>query len=96
MLLYSFSLFFSDRQPLKIENENNNTNEDHRSPIYRTRVPRVEFINIKTYHGWLELPLTGTSLPGPEVIKLFSYSTQLSMKFLNAHKYKNIKKFGFF
>ena len=37
--------------------------------------------------------------PGPEVIKLFSCSTQLSMRLheiLNAHKYKNIKKFGFF
>ena len=29
----------------------------------------------------------------PEVIKLFSCSTQL---ILNAHKYKNVKKFGFF
>ena len=29
--------------------------------------------------------------PGPEVIK-----KKLSMKFLNAHKYKNIKKLSFF
>ena len=34
--------------------------------------------------------------PGPEVIKLFSCSTQLSMKFKNVLKYKNIKKFGIF
>ena len=33
---------------------------------------------------------------GPEVIKLFSCSTPLSMKILNAHKYKYIKKFSFF
>ena len=68
VLFYSFSLVFSDRQPLKIEHENNNTNEDHRSPIYMTRVPRVEFINIKTYHGWLELPLTGNNFPGLEAV----------------------------
>ena len=38
--------------------------------------------------------------PGSEVIKLFSCSTQLSMpvehEILNVHKYKTIKKFGFF
>ena len=35
--------------------------------------------------------------PGPEVIKHFSCSPQLKMKILNAHKYKNIRKFsGFF
>ena len=28
--------------------------------------------------------------PGPEAIKLFSCSTQISMNFFNAHKYKNI------
>ena len=33
--------------------------------------------------------------PGPDVIKLFSCSTQLSTKFLKAHKYKNVKIFGF-
>ena len=40
---------------------------------------------------------------GPDVIKLFSCSTQLSMKLnsveheiLNAHTHKNIKKFGLF
>ena len=32
---------------------------------------------------------------GHKVIKLVSFSTQLSMKFLNAHKYKNMKKFSF-
>ena len=34
--------------------------------------------------------------PGLEVIKLFSYSTELSMNFCYALKFKNIKKFGFF
>ena len=29
---------------------------------------------------------------GPEVIKLISCSTELSMKYFNAHKYKNLKK----
>ena len=34
---------------------------------------------------------------GPEVIKLFSCSTQFEHEILNAHKYKkNIKKFGIF
>ena len=33
---------------------------------------------------------------GPEVIKLFSCSTQLSINNLNAHKYKNIKNEAFF
>ena len=44
--------------------------------------------------GYLSLKLG----PGPEVIKLFPCSTQLSMKFsLNAHtcKYKNIKNSAF-
>ena len=34
--------------------------------------------------------------PGPEVIKLFPCSAQLSMKFLMLISIKNIKKFGFF
>ena len=33
--------------------------------------------------------------PGPEVIKLFSCSTQLS-KIFNAHRYENVKKLSFF
>ena len=37
---------------------------------------------------------TGES--GPEVIKPFSCSAQLSLRFLNAYKYKNIKKFGLY
>ena len=32
----------------------------------------------------------------PEVIKLFTCSTQLNMKILKAHKYENNKNFGFF
>ena len=35
--------------------------------------------------------------PAPEVIKLFSCSTlTVEHEILNAHKYKNIKKFSFF
>ena len=33
---------------------------------------------------------------GPEVIKLFSMLHSVEHEILNAHKYKNIKKFGFF
>ena len=60
MLLFSFSIF-SDRRSLKIENENNSmkTLTAVLSPTYRTRVPRVQFINIETYPAWPELPLTG-------------------------------------
>ena len=61
MLLFSFSIF-SDWQSFKIENENNST----KTPIYRTR---VKFINIETYTGWLELPLTGTSFQGPKPVR---------------------------
>ena len=60
MPLFSFSIF-SDRWSLKIENENNITKKsDRRSPIYKTGVPRVQFINTGTYPAWLELPLTET------------------------------------
>ena len=59
---------FSDRRSLKIENENNSTKTDRRSPIYRTRIPRAPFINTETYPGWLELPLTGTNFYGPEPV----------------------------
>ena len=36
----------------------------------------------------------GMTNPGPEVIKLFSCSVENEI--LDAHKYKNIKKFGIF
>ena len=47
---------------------------------YRTRVPRIQFINMETYPGWLELPLTGTNFSGPKPVRstkflLFSYDT---------------------
>ena len=32
--------------------------------MYRTRVPRVLFINIESYPGWLELPLIGANFHG--------------------------------
>ena len=41
------------------------------------------------------LRLSGVFANRADVI-FFSCSTQLSMKFQNAHKYKNIKKFSFF
>ena len=41
-------------------------------------------------------PEVSGSITGPEIIKLFSCSTQLSMKILNAHKYKNHRKFSTF
>ena len=59
MLLFSFSIF-SDRRLLKIENENNST----KSAMYRTRVPRVQYIDIENYPGWLDLPLIGTNFHG--------------------------------
>ena len=34
--------------------------------------------------------------PGPEVIKLFFVLNSTEHEILNAHKYKNIKKFGLF
>ena len=37
------------------------------------------------------VPIYRCITTGSEVIKLFSCSIQLSMKFFNAHKYKNIK-----
>ena len=64
-----FIFCFSDRRSLKIEDENNSTETDHRSPIYRSRVPRVQFINTKPYPGWLELPLTGTNFHGPKPVR---------------------------
>ena len=39
----------------------------------------------------MEVPLY--TKPGPEVIKLISYS--IEHEILNAHKYKNINKFSF-
>ena len=41
------------------------------------------------------LPVRLVQKPGPEVIKLFLCSTQLSMKFQMLISIKNIKKFGF-
>ena len=38
-------------------------------PHNRTRVPRVQFINIETYPRWLEQPLTGTSFHGPKRVR---------------------------
>ena len=35
-----------------------------------------------------------TSISGSEALKFFSCSTQLNMKFQNAYKYKNNKKFS--
>ena len=45
-----------------------------------------------------QLPLTtGSDLnPGTEVTKLFFVPNSAEHEFLNAHKYKNIKKFSFF
>ena len=40
-----------------------------RSPLYRTRVPRVQFVNIETFPGWLELPLTQTNIHGPKPVR---------------------------
>ena len=34
--------------------------------------------------------------PGPEVIKLFFMFNSIEHEILNVHKFKNIKKFGFF
>ena len=34
--------------------------------------------------------------PGPEVINLFFMLNSVENEILNAHKYKNIKKFSFF
>ena len=70
MLLFSFSIF-SDRWSLKIENLNNSMNTlTPESPINRTRVPRVQFIDKETYSGWLELPLPlpGTNFHGPKPV----------------------------
>ena len=53
-----FIFFFSDRWSLKIENENNKKKTLTADPIYRTRVPRVQFIHVELYPGYLELPLT--------------------------------------
>ena len=65
ILFFSFSIF-SDRRSLKIENENNkHKNSDNRSPISRTKVHRVQLMNIETYPAWLELPLTWTSIHSP-------------------------------
>ena len=53
----------------------------------------------KIHHLQWELCTGGDLLAnksGPEVIKLFSCSTELSMQIFNAHKSKNIKKFSFF
>ena len=32
-------------------------------------MPRVQFINIETYPGWLELPLTRTNFHGPKPVR---------------------------
>ena len=34
--------------------------------------------------------------PGPEVVKLFFMLNSVEHEILNAHKYKNMKKFGIF
>ena len=39
------------------------------APIYRTKVPRVKFINIKTHPGWLGLPSIGTNLNGHKPVR---------------------------
>ena len=44
----------------------------------------------------LERKLKAYKVLLPEKKKLFSCSTQLNMKILNAHKYENNKNFGFF
>ena len=85
VLLFSFSIF-SDRRSLKIENEKENS--DRKSQIYRTRVPRVQFINIETYPGWLELPLIRTYFHGPrlfEPLKIYcnSYLIMAFLLFIN-------------
>ena len=59
--------------------------EANTSVVYRT--------SEITYHLLFRLQ---TLKPGPEVKKLFSCSTQLSMKFKMVISIKNIKKFGFF
>ena len=64
-----FIFSFSDRRSLKIENENNSTKTSTIKTPYRTRVPRVQFINIKTYAGWLELPLIGTNFMFPSLFE---------------------------
>ena len=60
MLLFSFSIF-SDRQSLKIENENNNT---------KTLTPEVSGqVYIETNPGWLELPLARTNFHSPKGVQ---------------------------
>ena len=46
----------------------------------------------------IQAPNIQKEIPGPEVIKLFSFFVLNSVEheILNAHKYKNIKKFGLF
>ena len=58
---------FSDRRSLKIENENNRAKTITTEAPYRG--PESQEINIETYHGWFELPLTGTNFHGPKPVR---------------------------
>ena len=55
--------------------------------------------NEQVFPKWLVFQLVlewkTAIISGPEVIKLFSCSTEFSMKILNAHTYKTIKEFYF-
>ena len=68
MLSFTFSIS-SDRRSLKWKWKLQYENSDRRSPIYRTRVSGVQSINIETYPGWLELPLTGNNFNGPKPVR---------------------------
>ena len=57
-----FIFYFSDNR-----NEDISTKTLTTSHIW-ARVPRAQFINIVTYPGWLELPLTGTNFLGPKPV----------------------------
>ena len=52
---------------------------DRKSPIYRTRVPRAQFINTETYPSWQELPLIGTNFRW--LVVCFGFSRPLRQYF---------------
>ena len=59
---------------------------------------RKQIIFVTHFKGYCTVfqhALKSLEITGPEVIKLFSCSSQMSMNFLNAHKYKN-KKIRFY
>ena len=93
-ILLSFIFYFSDRWSLKIENENNNTKTlTIEIPYnYRTRAPRVLFINIETYPGWLELPLTGIFMVPSlfEQLKFYCIVIWILFMFIKKHTLKEI------